>query len=250
MASISSHAVVEPGARVADDVRIGPFCYVGPQVRIEPGCTIESNVTLTGKTVIGAKTHIFPMAVVGTPLSQGGVGACEIGKANSIREHVTIYGGDKTPTRIGDDNLIMVACQIGPGAQLGDHGILVNCTVIGADAKLEDYVRSSAFTAIEKGVTVGEYTMVAGYAAVDRDAPPYAIVQGSPFRVRGVNTENLKRCGFGEDDIRALKDAFRNIFDEHGFIRDESLRRLASVRNPHIRRLAASLAAQKPRRRK
>jgi UDP-N-acetylglucosamine acyltransferase len=252
MSLISTKAVVEPGARVADDVRVGPFSHIGSQVVIESGCVIESNVTITGRTTIGEKSHIFPMAVIGTAADGDRAGACRLGKANMIREHVTIYGGPDAPTLLGDDNLIMIACQIGPGAIIGDHGILVNCTVIGAGAKLEDYVRSSAFTVVDRGVTVGEYTMIAGYAAVDQDAPPYAIVQGLPLRVRGVNTENLKRCGFGEDDIRALKDAFRQIFDDHTALAPDAAALDSLARsgcNPHVRRLIEAIAAASQRRR-
>ena len=47
---------------------------------------------------------------------------------------------------------------------------------------------------------------------VNHDAPPFAMLQGSPYRVRGVNSHNLKRCGFSDDDIRAIKHAFRELF--------------------------------------
>ncbi len=88
-------------------------------------------------------------------------------------------------------------------------------------------------------------------ADVDHDAPPYAIIQGSPFRVRGVNAEKLKRCGFGEDDIRSLKEAFRELFDGEGSLADdEAVARLSNpASNPHVRRLVSAIAAGKAKRR-
>jgi len=240
MTDISPHAIVERTAKLAEDVRVGHFSYIGPHVQLGPGCVIDNSVTITGRTTLGAKNHVFPMAVIGAAEeSPDGPGRCTIGQANAIREHVTIYAGADKPTQVGSDNLIMIGCQIGPGAVVGDHGIFANCTYVGPAARVEDYVRSSGFAIIQAKVTVGAYTFTAGYADIDRDAPPYAIVQGCPFRVRGVNTENLKRCGFGEDDIRALKDAFRELFDPaNDKPSAKALRKLhARAKNTHVLRL-------------
>ena len=220
MAEISPLAVIEEGAELADDVRVGPFSYVGPEVRVGPGCILENNVTLTGRTTLGARNHVFPMAVIGaSPDDQDAPGAapvsgqCLLEQANTLREHVVIYGGREQPTRVGSDNLIMIGCQIGPGATIGNHEIFANCTHVLAGAVVEDYVRTSAFPVVGAGVRVGAYSFIAGYARIDHDAPPFAMLQGQPFRVRVVNTHNLKRCGFDEDDIRALKQAFRQLYN-------------------------------------
>jgi len=253
MPEISRYAVVEKGAELADDVRVGPFSYVGPKVRIAPGCVIENNVSLTGKTVLGPKNHVFPMAIIGAPAHDAPAagGQCVLGEANDIREHVTIYAGVDRPTRIGRDNLIMIGCQIGPGAELGNHGIFANCTHVNAAAVIEDYVRTSAFPVVESGVRVGAYTFIAGYACIDRDAPPFAMLQGCPFRVRGVNTHNLQRCGFTDDDVARLKRIFRDLYNSGGSDPDpEVLQRLASSRenNVHVRRLVEALRTASSRR--
>ena len=115
MQGISPHAIVEKGAKLAEGVRIGPFSYIGPKVRIGPGCIIENNVTIVGRTSLGERNHVFPMAAIGLcPDGPADGGACVTGDANSFREHVTIYGGADGPTRIGTDNLLMIDCTIGP----------------------------------------------------------------------------------------------------------------------------------------
>jgi len=245
MPNISPQAIIEEGAQLARGVRVGPFSYLGPQVRIGPDCTLENNVTILGDTVLGEKNHVFPMAVLGTaPVGSGTVVSCRIGNANAIREHVTIYGGASSPTRIGTDNLLMIDCTVGAGAVVGDHCIFANVTHIGAGTRMADCTHTSGFAAIADGVTVGAYTFIAGYAGVDRDAPCFAILQGSPFRVRGVNTHKLRRCGFGDDDIRALKDAFRELFNGQTEDPDpaglERLRRQKEL-NPCVRRLLEAL---------
>ena len=245
MPQISRYAVVEETARLAEDVQVGAFSYIGPHVRIGPGCVIHNNATVTGRTTLGDRNVVFPMAVVGACAdASAGPGECEIGQANAFREHVTVYAGIESPTRIGADNLIMINSQIGAGATVGDHAIFANCTVVGPGAVVEDYVRTSGFTTVFPRVRVGAYTMVAGYAGIDRDAPPFAMVQGYPFRVRGCNTENLKRCAFGETDIRALKRAFRDLFNgSAGQINARVLKKLTRKppANAHVRRLVEAV---------
>jgi UDP-N-acetylglucosamine acyltransferase len=236
--------MIEAGAKLAKGVRVGPFSYIGPRVRIGSGCVIENNVTITGETSLGANNHVSPMCVIGAGLN-GAAGVCAIGSANSFREHVTVYGGSQDrPTQIGCDNLVMIDSHIGPGARVGDHCIFDNCTNILAGAAIEDYVRASGFAAVEEGVRVGAYTFIAGFTGVDRDAPPFAMLQGYPFRVRSANTRNLKRCGFDDKDIAALKDAFREIFNgTSDTIHTEALDRLAQdpQANPHVLKLIAAV---------
>jgi len=247
MARISDKAVVERGARLADDVVVGAFAYVGADVRVDRGCVIDSNATVLGRTTVGARTHIFPLAVVGAaPPGADDEGECTLGEANAIRELVTVYAGTDAPTRLGIDNLMMIGSTVGAGATLGDHGIFANCTQIREGAVIEDYVRSSAFPVVAPHVRVGAYTFINGYARVDRDVPPFAIVEGVPVRVRGVNAENLRRCGFDDRDVRALKNAFRELYG--GAASDPERRvvdRLQEQRdlNPHVRRLLDALAA-------
>jgi len=250
MPQISHLALVDPAARLADDVEIGPFCYVGPDVRIGAGCRVGPNATVTGRTEIGARTRISPLAVIGLPPGDADDAACRIGEANLIREHVTICGGVDEPTRIGSANLIMIGCHVGAGARLGDHGIFDNFTQIGAGAVVEDYVRAGAFTAVADGRKIGAYSFTVGYVHVDRDAPPYARLQGSPWRVRGVNTVNLRRCGFGEDDIRALRTAFRELFNGVGpEVNADVLERLGKTPgNPYVARLVEALVAAEAQR--
>jgi UDP-N-acetylglucosamine acyltransferase len=239
MPQISPQAIVENGAEFADDVRVGAFSYVGRDVRIGAGCVLENNVTVLGRTTLGEKNHLFPMAVVGAAAEDDAPGRCVLGEGNAVREHATIHGGtDDAPTQIGNGNLIMVGCVIGGGARIGDHDILDNCSHVAPRASLSNYVNMSGFASVQANFRVGAYTFITGYASVDRPAPPFAIVQGCPMRVRGVNWRHLKRCGFGDDDIRAIKIAFRELFNGGGLqVSERALKKLKSHDNPHVRRL-------------
>ena len=254
MPNISEFSIIEKGAKIAKDVKIGPYCYIGPKVKIGSGCVIENNVTIVGNTTIGSDCYIFPMCVIGTsPEGNDSKAKCTIGNANSIREHVTIYGGTtKKPTIIGQHNLIMISSQVGSSTQIGDHSIFANCTHIASGAKIEDYVRTSAFGYIDRNMTVGAYAFTAGYVHVDSDVPPYAMVQGSPYRVRGVNSHNLKACGFGDEDIRALKRAFRDLYNGKGALLPQELAKLSKQNdlNTSVRKLIKEIKASRSRKAK
>ncbi len=244
---ISPKAIVINPAGLADDVQVGPFTYLGPDVAVEGGTVIANNVTVTGRTRIGRSCRLFPGCIVGCDPAgddQTG-GTCTIGPGNTIREHVIIESGaaDGPGTTLGENNLLMVSCCVGRDADLAGEGIFANFTRIGRRARIEKYVRTSGFTSIAPYATVGAYTFTTGYSGIDRDAPPYAIVQGFPFRVRNINKENLRRCGFDPQAIETLKKAFRIIFNgEAAFPDDEQLRSAEQIfDNQHVGELIASL---------
>ena len=213
MPQISPHAIVECPANLADDVVVGPFAYIGPDVRIGAGTRVDNNVTLEGNVQLGCENRIHPFALIGHPSQPGRTGGrVIIGDRNNIREHVTISAGANV-TRIGDDNLIMIGCYVGPDVVVEDQVILGNYTQLADRTHVEKCVWASGFTGTRTGTTIGAYTFTSGYAGIDRDAPPFAMVQGFPFRIRTVNTHNLKKRGFDDESIGVLKEAFRSLFN-------------------------------------
>ena len=62
---VHATAIVEPGARLGNDVRIGPFCLVGGEATLADGVELKSHVVVVGRTAIGARTRIFPFASIG-----------------------------------------------------------------------------------------------------------------------------------------------------------------------------------------
>ena len=251
MAEISPKAIVLNPAGLAEDAKVGPFSFIGPEASVGSGTTIANNVTITGRTRIGSSCRLFPGCIVGCPPNglegaQADLAACSIADGSTLREHVIVEAGaggrareaspeaeappDRRGTVVGVNNLLMVGCQVGHDARLEGEGI-------------EKFVRTSGFTNVGPYATVGAYTFTTGYACVDRDAPPYTIVQGYPFRVRSINTENLRRCGFAPETIELLKRAFRMLFNGQGSF--PAVEQLSSVEqsfdNEEVKYLVASI---------
>ena len=65
MTPIHPTAVVDPRAKIAKDVTIGPYCVIDGDVRIEAGCRLYHNVYVTGWTTVGERCVIHPGAIVG-----------------------------------------------------------------------------------------------------------------------------------------------------------------------------------------
>ncbi len=212
-------AVVDPRAKFADDVEVGPYCVVGPEVALGPGCVVENQVTIAGHTTMGANCHVHSGAVIGGKPQdlkyKGEETELIIGDDNTIREFVTINtgtvgGGGRTV--IGDGNLLMAYVHVAHDCTLGSHIVLANVATLGGHIRVEDGVRISGLAAVHHFVTIGRLAFVGGCAKVVRDVPPFMMVDGNPARVRGLNIEGLKRSGVEREELQTLKEAYRLLY--------------------------------------
>ena len=89
---IHKSSVVDPKAKISQNVKIGPFCYIGPNVFLDENVELLSNVHIEGYTKIGKGTRIFPFASIGTQPQdlkfKGEKSRLEIGENNY---HLTIW---------------------------------------------------------------------------------------------------------------------------------------------------------------
>ncbi|MGI9590374.1 MAG: hypothetical protein ACR2P8_03320 [Myxococcota bacterium] len=132
MARIHPTAVVDPGAKLADDVELGPYTVVGDGVELGPGVVVGSHVIVVGRTKVGARTRIFPFSVIGEePQVQGVEGETflQIGCDNIIREYASIHAGSPIgvgSTRIGDGNFILNNVHVAHDCQIGSNCVIAS----------------------------------------------------------------------------------------------------------------------------
>jgi len=214
-------AVVESGAELADDVLVGPFAYVGPRVKLGAGCVLHHHASVEGNTTAGRENEFFPHCLVGMTSQdlkyRGGNCPLVIGDRNKFRENCTIHIGTEDgggSTRIGSDNLFMVAAHIAHDCILGDNIILANNVMLAGHVLVEDWVVISGGAASHHYVTFGKHAFVGGLSAITRDVPPFMVVEGHPAAVRGVNRNGLKRRGYGEVELEPLKTAWKMLFSD------------------------------------
>jgi UDP-N-acetylglucosamine acyltransferase len=219
--AIHPSAVIAPGAELDHGVQVGPYAVIGPQVRIGRDSSIGPHSVVEGRTTIGCENTIFQFASVGAipqdKKYQGEDSSLIIGDRNTIREFATLNigtTGGGMATRIGNDNLFMVYSHVGHDCQIGNNVILANCATLAGHVILEDYVGVGGLAAIHQFTRIGESAYLGGGAMVSLDVPPYCMAQGDRARLFGLNLIGLKRRGFGEEQLSALKKAYRTFFAE------------------------------------
>lgn len=143
---------VDEGAEIGEGTKIWHFCHVMSGAKIGKNCSLGQNVNVGGKAIIG-----------------DGV---------KIQNNVSVYDN----VVIEDDVFCGPSCVftnvINPRAFV-ERKHEYKQTVIKKGASI------GANATIVCGVTVGEYALIGAGSVVTKDVPAYALVYGSPARVRG-----------------------------------------------------------------
>lgn len=143
---------VDEGAEIGEGTKIWHFCHVMSGAKIGKNCSLGQNVNIGGKAIIG-----------------DGV---------KIQNNVSVYDN----VVIEDDVFCGPSCVftnvINPRAFV-ERKLEYKQTVIKKGASI------GANATIVCGVTVGEYALIGAGSVVTKDVPAYALVYGSPARVRG-----------------------------------------------------------------
>ncbi len=215
-------AVVDPKAQIDQGVEIGPYAVIGPEVCIGSGTRIGPHVVLDGRVRMGRGNRIYPGASIGAEPQDlkynGAPTEVVIGDDNAIRECVTInratHEGEQT--RIGSGNLLMAYSHLGHNCDLGDRIVIANGVAVAGHVVIADRAVIGGVLGIHQFVHIGTMAMVGGMSRIDRDVPPFAIVEGHPGRLRGLNRIGLKRSGLAELDggaqIKQLQQIWSQIY--------------------------------------
>jgi UDP-N-acetylglucosamine acyltransferase len=212
-------AIVQPGARLADDVEIGPYTIIGPHVEIGPGCRIGPHAVITGHTRIGSNNRIFQFTSLGeVPQDkkyQDEPTRLEIGNNNTIREFCTFNVGtaqDAGVTRLGNDNWIMAYVHLAHDCQIGNHTIFANNAQLAGHVHIGDYAILGGFTEVHQFCHIGTHSITALGSVILLDVPPYIMASGNSAHPYGINAEGLKRRGFAPATITSLKRAYKTLY--------------------------------------
>lgn len=217
---IHPSAVIDPAARLGDNVRVGPFSLIGAEVEIADGTIIGPHCSVTGPTRIGRDNHfVGHVAVGGDPQDKKFAGERTeliIGDRNIIREFVTLNRGTGTGgsvTRIGNDNLLLAYTHVAHDCVVGNHCVFSNNSTLAGHVTVEDWVIMSGFAGAHQFCRIGAHAFIGMGVLISGDVPPYTMVgaeaQGRP---RGINSEGLKRRGFDSERIAAIKRAYRTLY--------------------------------------
>lgn len=225
MSSIHPTAVVDPAAVIGQGVTVGPFCVIGADVTLAEGVVLHSHVVVAGRTTIGPRTRVFPFASLGhAPQDlkyRGEPSRLEIGADTVVRENVTMNPGTEGGgmlTSVGDRCLIMVGAHVAHDCRVGNDVILVNNATLAGHVHVGDHAILGGLSAVHQWVRIGEGAFVGGMSGVENDVIPFGTVIGNRARLGGLNLVGLRRAGYPRDDVHALRNAYKLLFEG-----DESL---------------------------
>jgi len=241
-------SIISPRAEIGADVKIGPYCVIGDHVVLGDRCVLHSHVVMDGPCRIGKENEFFPFAMIGGKTQDlkyiGEPTHLEIGDSNVFRENTTVHRGThaEIPTRIGNHNLFLCYSHVAHDCQLGDHIIMSNNATLAGHVVVGNHAIISGLTAVHQFCRVGEHSITGGCSKIVQDIPPFMIVDGNPASTRGLNVVGLQRRGFSEDDIRALKSAYKRLFlkkDINMSVAISSLKATSAAAHPHVHSLIA-----------
>ena len=234
MSAIHATAIVDASARVAEDVTIGPYSIVGPDVTVGAGCMLGPHVVIGARTRLGKRNRIFQFASIGEiPQDRkygGEATTTTIGDDNTFREYATVHAGtaqDRGDTAIGNANLFLAYTHVAHDCVVGSHATFSNNAQIAGHVRIDDCAVLGAFAGVHQFCRIGAHAMLAAFAVVLQDLPPYVTVQGYPAKPHGTNNEGLRRRGFTPDDILSVRRAYKTLYRE-GLSLDDARARLAA----------------------
>lgn len=224
-------AVISPDADLHPTVRVGPYAVIGEEVKVGPQTTIGAHAVIEGPTEIGSGNRILPGAAIGLEPQDlkydGAPSMVKIGDNNQIREYVTINRatGVEESTVIGNNNLLMAYVHVAHNCAIADSVVIANGVALAGHVAIESRAVIGGVLGIHQFVRVGKMAMLGGMSRIDRDVPPYMLVEGNPARVRSLNLVGLKRAKINPTDLATLKKAFRILYHSNKPIK-EALREL------------------------
>ena len=217
---ISNLAYVHPDAKLGENVTVEPFAYIAGDVVIGDDCWIGPGAVVLDGARMGKGCKIHTSAVIaGVPQDlkfKGEYTTVEMGDYNTVRESATINRGTaaKGKTVVGNNNRIMAYAHVAHDCEVGSNCVIVNNVSLAGEVEVGDWAIIGGHAAVHQFVRIGEHAMIGGGTLLTKDVPPYVKVARYPATFVGANFLGLRRRGFTPEQIGAVQDMFRIIFQE------------------------------------
>jgi len=180
--SIQALAVIEPGAKIADDTIIGPGSYIGHESVIGSACHIYPNVTIRERSQIGSRVIIHSGVVIGADgfgfelvdgrhqkLQQ--LGVVQIDDDVEIGANTTVdrarYGRTWIQEGVKIDNLVQIAHNV----VIGKHSVIVAQAGISGSTRVGERVTMAGQVGIAGHLEIADGTIIAAKSGIAKSLP-------------------------------------------------------------------------------
>ena len=180
--SIQPHAVVEANASIGDKTVIGAGSYVGHECIVGDSCLIYPNVTIRERNRIGARVIIHSGAVIGADgfgfefvdgryqkIPQ--IGIVQIDDDAEIGANTTIdrarFGRTWIQEGVKIDNLVQIAHNV----TIGKHSVVAAQTGISGSTRVGEKVMIAGQVGVIGHLTIDDNTIIAAQSGISKDLP-------------------------------------------------------------------------------
>lgn len=245
-------AILEPGAQLGVDVRIGPYAYVAATARLGDGCVLGPHAVVLEHTTLGARCRVHSGAVLGDlpqDLSFKNEPSFVVtGDDCVFREGATVHRGTKpgTTTRLGNHVFMMANSHVAHNCEVGDRVIMANDVLLGGYVIVGERCFFGGSSAVHQFCHVGRFAMVGGLSAITKDLPPFCSSPNCTVsEVMGLNIVGLRRAGFTAEQRAQIKQAFNLLYRSGLNVTQAKERLRAEPGNPYAAEYAEFLAQAK-----
>ena len=230
-AEIGENVVVQPGAvvcaetKIGDRTILGPGSYVGERAELGSDCHVHANVSVAWGCVLGDRVVLSCGVVIGAEgfgyeLVEGRhVKVEQLG--NVILENDVDIGAGTTVDRarfgstvIGEGTKIDNQVQIGHNCEIGKHCIIVALTGIAGSTHVGDYVTMGAQVGIAGHLRIADKVMLAARSGVTKSISEPGLYMGFPVQKAADERRQIARVrqiGSISKRVKALESIVEEI---------------------------------------
>ncbi len=193
--SVGAFTVIEAGAVIGDDCQIYPQVFVGQGVQIGAGAKIYPRVVIREGCVLGARVILQPGVVLGgdgygfSPDKKTGhlrkipqLGNVVLGDDVEVQANTAIDRGTVGSTFIGPNTKIDNLVQIGHNVQVGKSCLIVSQVGIAGSCVIGNHVVMGGQVGLAGHLKVADGVQVGAQSGLMADVEPGKILFGSPAR--------------------------------------------------------------------
>lgn len=209
-------ACIAPGARLGENVRVGPFAVIEEGAVIGNNSQIAAHAVVHGQVKMGEGNILHPHAVLGglpqdlgfDPKTESWL---EIGDNNAFREGFTAHRATQSggATKIGSGCYFMNNSHVAHDCSVGDKTIFANNVAIGGHVEVGSNVFMGGAVVVHQFCRIGSYAIVQGTTGINMDVIPFMLIGGRPAKHYRLNIVGLRRAGIVGGDYKVLSSAFR-----------------------------------------
>jgi UDP-3-O-[3-hydroxymyristoyl] glucosamine N-acyltransferase len=248
-AGIHPTAVIDPGARLADGVAVGPLVvvsegveigtgtallcgtYIGPGCRIGRDCFFYPKVVVRKDTSIGDRVVVHAGAVLGddgfgfAPDGEGYRKVPQLGRVVidddvEIGANTTIDRATTGITRIGRgsriDNLVMIAHNV----EIGENTIICAQTGISGSTRVGKHVTLGGQVGVAGHVQIGDGAKVGAQGGVTKSVPPGESYSGYPAQPHQKARRIIAASRRVPEALRTLRELEQRVHELEARIRE------------------------------